>query len=767
MNAPSNSKNKFYVRPNDDWVCSCCDSPSCGGCGEHGAAAEPCIPTPSLRLRRGMLTLGITALTTGFLIALFVSPARNDLLAPGPLTHAHAQILASSGSQRCDSCHGAGDRTLVDWMQDAVGAGKHIPVSQSSLCMDCHNKTLLQQFALLPHNVEPGKLAAVTASTRQTTMPVGISNPASASGELACATCHREHHGANFNLSALTDRQCQTCHTNYIHSFEKDHPEFTSWPDQQNRRIPFDHTVHSLKHFPEKGTTFDCRQCHIDDAGGNVKLVAPFSQSCAQCHSAEVYEPESPKWTFLQLPMLDTAALTNAGKSVGDWPAACDGDFDGQIPPAMKLLLSTDSTIAAILKRRGENFAFSDLDPNKPGDLDDASRIAWAIKALIFDLANSTDQTFQQRLQMLTGSMLLDARRTIDWSALSAGLHPDLFAQAQQFWMPELSKELSLRSPVDPAGSDPDRNVLFGRANLPLQEDDDLLVENPLTSLMKGMPAPVAPDVAATSDADRQPVVINQSDNTSSDGMVTNPHVDPNRQIPGGDDKDLLVQNPLNKPGPLVKNANPADAINSGISPKAPAIKSLSDSQFAEQIRSNLRRREPQQSNDHGSGWARNDRSFSVTYLPVRHIDPVMKAWTDYSTVFANIPDVQTSGIHNSLNSPAAAGACMRCHTTSNNSNVNASVVEWSPQYRDPNVRDFTRFSHQPHDSITGLSDCQSCHSINKNHVSLASSISGKSLNDFVPIAKGTCANCHRPGGAPSGCVDCHNYHVGSKVLGK
>ncbi len=771
MNAPSNKGSSFYVRPHDDWVCSRCDSPSCGGCGEHGDDAEPCIPKPSLRLHRGVLTLAITALTTGVLITLLASPSRNNLLAPGPLTHAHAQILASSGSQRCDSCHGAGDRKLVDWMQDAVSSGKHIPVSQSSLCMDCHNKTLLQQFALLPHNVEPAKLAAITASTTETKASISLVNPANANGELACATCHREHHGVEFNLAALTDRQCQTCHTSYIHSFEKDHPEFTRWPDQRNRHIAFDHAVHSLKHFPEKHTNFDCRKCHIDDAGGNVKLVAPFSQSCAECHSSEVRGPESPQWTLLQLPMVDTQALANAGKSVGDWPASCDGDFDGLLPPAMKLLLSADPTIATILQRRGEQFAFTDLDRENADDLDDASRIAWGIKALIFDLANSTDQTLQQRLQLAANDAGNDAptdgQNSIEWSSLAEGLHPDMFAQAGQLWMPDLAKELSEHRMSDPGQDDGARRVLFGRANTPVQQDDDLLVENPLTRLLSGIPVPAFPEHAEPNDSPKVPVVKNQSDPNIPDGVVTNPHIDPVGRMRNANPEDLLLENPLSELPPLAENTNPTDVNQSGNIRQLESVINQTDSQFIDRMRMEIRQGNSRQSLDRGGGWTRNDRNFAITYQPVQHIDPVMKAWIDYSMVFASAQVVQESGIQDSFTSQTSAGACMRCHTSSTDSNDNVAVVQWSPYYRDPNIRAFTRFSHQPHDSISGLSDCQSCHTINNHPVLLSSSKQESGFGDFAPITKGTCANCHRPGGAPGGCIDCHNYHVGSKVPGK
>ncbi len=483
-----------YPRPHDLWQCTATGDSSCGGCGLHLDPVDPCRVRPSLRLKRGVFVASCTALVAGLLLALLASPLRNDFLAPGPLTRAHARLLLDQGNRRCSACHGSGDKTLGDWMADAVANGRHIPVSQSQLCMDCHDQTLLRTFALLPHNVEPSALAAMTASTIVNNPSLGLAIPTNERGELACAACHREHHGAEFNLTTLSDRQCQTCHASYIHRFESNHPEFGGWPfEEQASRIAFDHSSHLLKHFPEQDAAFDCGSCHIDDQRGNVKLLAPFAQSCATCHSSQIDGPESSEWTVFQLPIMDTAALAAAGHPLGDWPVACDGDFDGQIPPPMKLLLSSDPQIQAIFQKRGATFEFGQLNPDDPGDLADAAKLGWAIKQLINDLADSGHSGIRDRLlTALTGTpgRAGDAvpDELLNALELATGLHPDIFAQAQQTWLPDLQQELTGKIPGTASGSlNPEspenRHPVWARANHQQQDDSELLVDNPLANL--------------------------------------------------------------------------------------------------------------------------------------------------------------------------------------------------------------------------------------------------------------------------------------------
>ncbi len=736
MNVPRDGNKRSWNRPNDLWQCSADEHSSCGGTGLHAAETANCLPQPSLRLRRGAFALACTALVTGILVALLCGPARNDLLSPGPLAHAHARMLVGNGARKCSSCHGAGDHTLTDWIRDAVSSGRHIAVSQSQLCMDCHNQSLLQQFALLPHNVAPERLAAITAASSRGTVPMGLGAPVNERGELACASCHREHHGTDFNLAALTDQQCQTCHASHIHSFETNHPDFHDWPVVRTSSIRFDHNAHALKHFPGKEASFDCRACHVNDARGNVKLVAPFEISCAKCHSGQVYGEESSSWTFFQLPMLDTAALAGAGHPVGDWPAACEGDFDGAFPAPMKLLLAADPEVLALLNRYGPDFQWSDIDPANPEHLADAARLVWAVKRLLLALSVSTQSEIRERIERALGeSGTLES--AVDWEGLVLGLSPADVAEARQRWLPELQKELTLDLHDTPgekaAGTLAFDNAVFGRpARLARKQDDDsVLAENPLARLLNGEPDTGPPTTTPE---------VRHVDAGSDTGTVRNPYTE---SPPVVGNEELLTENPLASGAPLSEIASSIPVTVTAS--RDPAVAKLPDPA--------------------PGGWYRNDRWFSISYKATRHEDPVLKNWIDVALRHADAPAVRASTASLLVADAGATGACLECHAVSGIEGGH-DAFRWSLQYRDTSVREFTRFSHAPHDIQSDLTDCTRCHQLN-NDAGLASAVegAGEFASDFAPLLRASCAACHRKGGAPSGCVDCHNYHVGSKVV--
>ncbi len=754
---------KHYVRPHDDWQCSLDLEADCGGSGLHMETTENCIPAPSLRLQRGIFAAATTALIIGLLLAFLSSPQRNEFFAPGPLSHSHAQILVNEGSSRCSSCHGAGDQTLGNWLKDAISGGRHIPVSQSQLCMECHDQSLMSKFPMHAHSMNPNQLAVLTSNTMADHSSPGFPDPRNAGGELACATCHREHHGADVNLSALTDQQCQTCHVNYIHSFEKGHPEFTSWPFQRRSSIAFDHVAHGLKHFPEKETSFDCRRCHVNDDQGNVKLVAAFELSCAQCHKQQITQTSGEGWTLFQLPMLDTEALARHGHAVGQWPGECDGDFDGTLPPAMKMLLMADPTAAAVLAQRPTDFEFSDLDPDNPRDVAEAAQLAWAIKDLLYDLSSEPDGAIQQRLEAAWNVELPKN----EVKNLTYGLHPAIFLDARQRWLPELPVEIRARREM--ALRIPARSDLFARPSFH-QEDDDTLATNPLRRLYADQlrrqesPATVAPD-HATSHSGPAPQVESP--------QVTHYEPPPPTIQPGPqriNNQHLTTdqtEGPFHGDGPVLA-VNPLAGLASGqsveIPPPVDPVPVREDEpdtghQYFQEAVTRLA------SSEHG-GWYRDNARFAIAWRVAGHMDPLIKGWTDVAVRHHDSDATQTSMLFESLNSPTGVGQCRSCHTAEY-TDTGAARMNWTPAYRDPNIREFTRFSHKPHDIQTSLHDCTSCHQINEmqsNKHCFASLDPHEWTSNFGPIDKATCASCHRNGGAPSGCVDCHNYHVGSRV---
>jgi hypothetical protein len=90
-------------------------------------------------------------------------------------------------------------------------------------------------------------------------------------------------------------------------------------------------------------------------------------------------------------------------------------------------------------------------------------------------------------------------------------------------------------------------------------------------------------------------------------------------------------------------------------------------------------------------------------------------------------------------------------------------TINWLPQYRDPAVRGFTRFSHAPHLVHADLNDCQKCHELDRSRLNAASFSSfdpGHVVSNFRPIVKADCLVCHQQGRTNSSCMQCHHYHV-------
>ena len=110
----------------------------------------------SLRWRRWIFTLSVTAFTLGALMIAFATPSiRNEIIAPGELCSSHAQILAGQGVDRCGACHPGGDQSFSQWTSTALfGANVDLP-TQSELCMKCHEQSFDGQWAMNAHSVDP------------------------------------------------------------------------------------------------------------------------------------------------------------------------------------------------------------------------------------------------------------------------------------------------------------------------------------------------------------------------------------------------------------------------------------------------------------------------------------------------------------------------------------------------------------------------------------------------------------------------------------
>jgi hypothetical protein len=259
---------------------------------------------------------------------------RNEVLTPGALSVQHAQLLQrGETTKRCASCHSAGDQPLHQWLLQLTSAPASTP-SQTQLCLECHQKQIADETALWAHNIDPQVLLANSNGT--------VGRRLDPNQELACSTCHQEHHGANHDLTWMSDQSCQACHQQQYHSFATDHPEFKNWPTQRRTRIAFDHGSHQLKHFPKEKQEFACATCHTPDHDGRFQKTLGYEATCAKCHDGKIDTSWDAGVALFSLPMIDVEALQSSGHDIGQWPEDAADEFDGALPPITKLLLVAD-----------------------------------------------------------------------------------------------------------------------------------------------------------------------------------------------------------------------------------------------------------------------------------------------------------------------------------------------------------------------------------------------------------------------------------------
>ena len=332
--------------------------------GKCGCFVDRCTPARQVRYKRKVFVFCCAALTIGALAWALNSEQRRDILAPGPLTKQHAQLLAEPNVEnRCASCHAAGDKTTSDWIVSTISLSNS-SVSQSELCMNCHAKTLNASTATFAHGLDPKQLGVLTGIQSD----IVASSAIQTQQEIGCSTCHREHHGSLHDLTSMSNSQCQICHKQQFESFEIGHPDFGKWPYDRRPNIAFDHASHSLRHYRREGAEFNCNDCHTESTkagatGADVISVTSY-EACSKCHEKKLGTSLADGIAFFRLPIVDTETLLDNGFDIGQWPLRASGDFDGSLPELMRLLLVADAVGRSALDKLGHDFDFYDTDPD-------------------------------------------------------------------------------------------------------------------------------------------------------------------------------------------------------------------------------------------------------------------------------------------------------------------------------------------------------------------------------------------------------------------
>lgn len=380
---------------------------------------------------------------------LFARDAR--FLMPGPLSSAHGAIAA------CTSCHAKTGTGAVGWLRGLVAGD---PIADSKACITCHD---IPNPAFAAHSAPADVLEA---STRRL-LDVAARTPAPISAhiqslavptepilenDIACATCHQEHKGADFKLDRLSNEQCRSCHALKFDSFDGNHPKFDAYPFTRRTRLIFDHTSHFGKHYPEiakkdpkKSVPATCATCHSTRQDKRIMGVLPFEQTCATCHLDQITGKDrisGPKGVaFLSVPGLDLTTLKKKKIAIGEWP---DGS-EAQLTPFMKVMISRTER-GRQLVRSVESFNLLELSAMNDEQLKAVGELAWEIKRLIHDLIKG-------RASDVLGALAVDGDergRGGSWIAdLTASIPRDVVLAAQRQWLPNLANEMASRARPD------------------------------------------------------------------------------------------------------------------------------------------------------------------------------------------------------------------------------------------------------------------------------------------------------------------------------
>lgn len=740
-------------RPSDKFRCGqLCQGGGMGNCargprpnGTCGSDIDPCEPVRTFRAfrRRTILMLALLAIVGA---GIWIAIDTNDFFKPGDLSHAHAVIFAGqAGSNQCSACHPNAALAATEWFgsKDVF----HNRFAQSDSCVTCHHVKMPPDVARSPHNLTTERLAdirnawAEAASSGKTgdtiwnsddhqVATVALSNKTAHSFDsIECASCHREHGGVNAIMTAMSNAQCQSCHSRTFESFRDGHPDWRQWPHVGAKVVAFDHATHQRLHFPKAspissigigsdsgdsadaaasasdlitsssvamGRAFDCRACHpgtavndgvqiglasIGGSNDNEPLrTVSYEIACADCHAAGLREQATQRLDLFALPTIPSSTTAE----LGQWPAAATGFFDGEIGPLTRWLVSDEPATAQAIARLPGRASITQVDPSRGHQVQAAVVAAEAIRRAMDQFATRGSNVLAERQNRRAAEAMRQVLRTVP---------PQLIADARRQWF------------------DSDASV---SAILPLQ-------------YQKSLPVSARPFFDASDRLAQSPArpSIETDDLLGDDLLLGN--------AAGGDDDDILAADPLDS-DPL---AAPAASV---------ASSARVDQRF-----------DPAAVLPDG-GWYRDDLRLAISYRGSGHADPVLKAAVEMAASLSADDPVRSG-----LLATAAVASCVECHVGA----MNPSGSVWQTLMGRQTPRALTKFSHRPHFNLPQLTDCSHCHSTHSDTASLEEMVKLKSTpgydpaasHGFISLGKLACISCHTQGAAGDNCTQCHHFH--------
>jgi hypothetical protein len=764
------------------------------------------LPVSRDRIARRLALLATVGLTL-----VFLTSSGMQFLMPGPLTSAHSSI------ETCSSCHARSGSGKLSWL---AGLAKGDPHGDSKACLTCHK---MPDTAYAPHGAAPEVLDQSTA--RLVKMAAETSQPLAAQAQatafpthkmvaegLECATCHQEHQGTAFDLKAMSNEQCRSCHAVKFDSFDGTHPDFEGYPFKRRTRIVFDHAGHFGKHYPElakkepgKTLPATCSTCHDSTASRRVMSIAPFEKTCSTCHLDQITGKErasGPKGiAFLSLPGLDLATLRKKGAQIGEWPE----ESEASLTPFMKVIIARNESGAALIQSLN-SIALQDLSAAGDAEIKAVTALVWEIKTLFHAMISGKASDILADLTIGSGPKLTATAM----SDLTANLPRDVIASAQQQWLPNLAKEIAARPDTGArqrSGWNQDAvshksavlAVMQSQANIstlkPLrmaqaESEETTMPRRPLPSGTPrsielgdqdaGTPAP-SPAKAKPQPA-TETSTTNSSEETSTpsntEEAATSPAQPPSD--PGNQTDELLAPTeaelrdikarekgappqksaaPITVQSPAAPSDKPGSAPPTETATTAPIATPVTDTaaQADNSITSDI---DPEAWADTG-GWYRQDHA--ILYRPAGHKDKFIASWLlltgPASSKGQPSPE---AAVFDTLTAKDAQGSCAKCHSIDETAGK-GRTVNFTPLNAKSKTGQFTRFIHEPHFGLMEERGCVSCHELQKSQPAIKSYEQGDPkvfASNFGPVKKQVCKTCHTASAARQDCTLCHAYHV-------
>lgn len=395
------------VKKDDRWYCNRSvdrGGPCHAGPLEDGTCSTmvpPCQPQRSVEAKHRLLTQAIILISLGVLMLIVGAEVWSKQLQPGPLSSVH------SGNVACGSCHQNFGLSPLKSMHLLLS--NKLEMTNSKSCVNCHS---LGDHPFNAHNQPTEKMtkmrdakksAGARASSSLQRLSQLVLGDDVHKRKLECVVCHKEHQGNQHMLLKMNDKTCQSCHVHTFSGFA-DHPEFNNYPHRQRTHIIFDHVSHLKKHFKDEKfqqlAPQQCADCHQLSPLGNMMLVKNYETSCANCHDKEIIGKSragEKGILVFAIPGLDIETLQQKKIDIGEWPS----DAEGELNPFMVAILAENPDFIP-LYQRVKDLDLADLSDASREQLQDVGKLAWLIKAFLYELSTQGTATIYEHIYKIS-----------------------------------------------------------------------------------------------------------------------------------------------------------------------------------------------------------------------------------------------------------------------------------------------------------------------------------------------------------------------------